>query len=74
MLAGSFPISVSHHATAIIFSRCIFQAMVVPEERDGKSDVASELLRDSSKAADAISSRKAGGRRDDKPPQRKVGF
>ncbi|XP_065070026.1 DNA repair endonuclease XPF-like isoform X2 [Rhopilema esculentum] len=47
-------------------------AMVVPEERDGKSDIASELLRDSSKAADAVSSRKAGGRKDDKPLQRKI--
>ena len=44
--------------------------MVVPEERDGKSEIANEMLRDSSKPADNLSSRKGGGR--DKPIQRKV--
>ena len=36
--------------------------MVVPEEREGKSKIASELLRDSSKPSDVISSRKGGGK------------
>ena len=44
--------------------------MVVPEEREGKTDVASEMLRDSSKPTDIISSRKGGC--NDKPLQRKV--
>ena len=44
--------------------------MVVPEEREGKSEIASEILRDSSKPADSISSRKGG--RKEQPIQRKV--
>lgn len=48
------------------------QGMVIPEEREGKTDVATELLRDSSKPTDIISSRKAGGRDQEKPIQKKV--
>ena len=44
--------------------------MVVPEEREGKTDIASDMLRDASKPADSISSRKGGGQ--DRPVQRKV--
>lgn len=46
--------------------------MVIPEEREGKTDIATELLRDSSKPTDIISSRKAGGRDQEKPIQKKV--
>jgi len=45
-------------------------AMVVPEEREGKTNIASDMLRDASKPADSISSRKGGGQ--DKPVQRKI--
>jgi len=44
--------------------------MVVPEEREGKTNIASDMLRDASKPADSISSRKGGGQ--DKPVQRKI--
>ena len=46
--------------------------MVIPEERDGKNEVASELLRTSSKANETVNSRKAGGKQAEKPVQRKV--
>ncbi len=46
--------------------------MVVPEERDGKSESASALLRDSSKANETVNSRKAGGRETEQKLQRKV--
>eukprot|EP00794_Sanderia_malayensis_P007973 gene7973-8832_t len=47
-------------------------SMVVPEEREGKSDIASGMIRDRSKANEAVSSRKAGGRDDDKIVSRKI--
>lgn len=44
--------------------------MVVPEEREAKSDIATKMLRDVSKPADVTSSRKGGGA--EQPVQRKV--
>ena len=46
--------------------------MVVPEEREGKTDGSTLLNRDPSKASDTVSSRKAGGREPDNKDLRKV--
>lgn len=39
--------------------------MVVPEEREGKTDAAMALSRDVTKATDVLNTRKAGGREDE---------
>ncbi|XP_067027511.1 DNA repair endonuclease XPF-like isoform X2 [Acropora muricata] len=46
--------------------------MVVPEEREGRSDAAMLLSRDASKASDAVNTRKAGGQITDDKATRKV--
>ena len=46
--------------------------MVIPEERDGKSDAAVQLDRDPAKPSDATSTRKAGGRESQEEEHRKV--
>lgn len=46
--------------------------MVVPEEREGRSDAAMLLTRDASKASDAVNTRKAGGQITDDRATRKV--
>ena len=47
--------------------------MVIPEERDGKTEAAVQLDRDPSKPSDVVSSRKAGGRETEGGESRKVG-
>ena len=51
---------------------CSLQTMVIPEEREGKTEASLQLLRDSSKATDAVSSRKAGGRKKEEKATGKV--
>ena len=46
--------------------------MVVPEERQGKSEIARNFIRDTSKASDNISTRKAGGQVAPQKKQRKI--
>ena len=46
--------------------------MVVPEEREGRTDAAMMLSRDPSKASDAVSTRKAGGQDGGSKTPRKV--
>ena len=46
--------------------------MVVPEEREGRTGAAMMLSRDSSKATDAVNTRKAGGQEGGKKASRKV--
>ena len=46
--------------------------MVVPEEREGRTDAAMLLSRDASKASDAVNTRKAGGQTTDDKATRKV--
>ena len=48
--------------------------MVVPEEREGKTDAAMMLSRDPSKASESVSTRKAGGREAENKGTRKVDF
>jgi len=46
--------------------------MVVPEEREGKTEAAMLLSRDASKATDVLDTRKAGGRETEAKVTRKV--
>ena len=46
-----------------LFPHC--QMMVVPEEREGKTEAAMALSRDVAKATDVMNTRKAGGREDE---------
>ena len=46
--------------------------MVVPEEREGRTEAAMLLSRDASKASDAVNTRKAGGQSADSNEPRKV--
>ena len=46
--------------------------MVVPEEREGRTDAAMLLSRDASKASDAVNTRKAGGQGAESKVSRKV--
>lgn len=46
--------------------------MVIPEERDGKTEAAVQLDRDPSKPSDVLSSRKAGGRETEGGESRKI--
>ena len=50
----------------------LFQTMVVPEEREGKTGAAMMLSRDPSKATDAVSTRKAGTQDGQNKAPRKV--
>jgi hypothetical protein len=49
-----------------------FQTMVIPEERDGKTDAAVQLDRDPSKPSNVASTRQAGGRESQVSENRKV--
>lgn len=46
--------------------------MVIPEERDGKSEAAVQLARDPTKPSNIASTRKAGGRETEGSASRKV--
>lgn len=46
--------------------------MVVPEEREGRTDASMMLSRDPSKATDAVSTRKAGAQDGESKAPRKV--
>ena len=50
----------------------LYQTMVVPEEREGKTGAAMMLSRDPSKATDAVSTRKAGAQDGQNKAPRKV--
>lgn len=46
--------------------------MVIPEEREGRTEAAMSLSRDPSKATDAVDTRKAGGREEEAKQTRTV--